>query len=204
MAQTTLSDGWFDDKGRMDDEEPATPREVQVLKEFLSGHITSSVAAKGLMTATEDDKPLTDKLGRVAWLLIDTIIHYQNQQPLLIELLDAIHHLPDGELDFSAQQKERYPDWRKWKELGLFESLLDNTLRSSQAYRYSPDDEDEDEDPHCNCRRWESINSFLAHRHVYDKDMSGCAFGIDLIVETLAQEFESNDCERQVNSTVLD
>lgn len=202
MTKITLSDGWFDAKGKMNDEEPATPREVQVLKEFLSGHITCSVAAKGLMTVSEDDKPLIDKLNRVAWLLMDTIIHYQTQQPLLIELLDAIHHLSDSELDFSTQQKERYPDWPKWKELGRFELLLDETLRSLLAYRYSPDDEDED--PHDSCRRWESINSFLAHRCIYNKGRDGCVFGIRLIASTLAQESWSNDGEGRVNSVVLD
>lgn len=202
MATNTLSGEWFDTKGKMDDEEPATPREVQVLKEFLKGYITSSVAAKGLMTASEEDKPLTDKLNRVAWLLMDTIIHYQTQQPLLIELLDAIHHLPDSELDFSPQQKIMYPDWQDWKGLSRFESLLDDTLRSFWAYRGSPDDEDKD--PYECFHNWESVNSFLAHRCLYKKGKDGCIFGVRLIASTLAQESWSNDGERPVESTVLD
>jgi hypothetical protein len=124
-----MSDPWFDTKGKMNDEEPATPEEVQALRELLSGSITPQVAAKCIMTTREDRIPLNDKLNRVAWLIFDAIIHFEEQQPLLTELVEAIHILADDDLVFTDEQKERFPNWASWKDFDKFELLVDDMRR---------------------------------------------------------------------------
>lgn len=70
----TLSDAWFASKAQMNDEEPATPEEVQALKDFLSGTVSAPIAAKQIMTMNEDRIPFKDKLYRVSSLIFDAAI----------------------------------------------------------------------------------------------------------------------------------
>lgn len=201
-AKASMSDQWLDGKGEMSDEEPATPAEVKAIKEFLCGLVAPSIAAKRLMDPREDEKHLDDKLNRIAWLIMDCILHYQAQQTLLIDLLDAIHHLADDELNFTAKQKLEHPDWRTWKYLGRFELLVDETLRSSEAYRFSLDDEDED--PRDAIRRWASLNSFMAHRCVHEKANDLLVYGVDLIEKTVEQGFANEGQRGPIDTGILD
>lgn len=204
MAIPTMSDPWFDAKGKMTEEEPATPEEVQALKEFLSANITAPTAAKRIMTMTEDQIPLDDKVIRVSCLIFDAVIHFQAQQPSLIELIDAVHELSDQDLDLTVSQKVRYPRLATWKNFDQFELLSDDMRRSKEphlhhqknrvdisylayrAYRCLPDEEDVD--PRDCYRRWASVNAFLAHRFVHVKDMKLPAYCMSIICDALEQE----------------
>ena len=128
-----MSDFWFDTKGKMSDEEPSTPEELQALKEFLIGETSASVSAKRLMTMSENEKPLSDKINRVVWLIFDAAIHFQSQQTDVLELIEAIQSLSSDDLGFSIRQKERYPTWSTWNAFDRFEVVLDDMRRCKKA-----------------------------------------------------------------------
>ena len=134
MAIPTMSNPWFDAKGKMTEEEPATPEEVQALKEFLTANITAPTAAKRIMTMNEDQISLDDKVIRVSCLIFDAVIHFQAQQPSLIELIDAVHELSDQDLDLTVSQKMRYPRLAAWKNFDQFELLSDDMRRSKETH----------------------------------------------------------------------
>ena len=123
------SDPWFDTKGKMTEEEPATPEEVRALKDFLIGQTPAVTAAKRLMTGDEHEKSLHDKMNRVAWLVFDAVIHFQRQQPSILELVEAIKNLSDDDLDLSSQQKALYSTWSTWKDFDQFVVVLDEMRR---------------------------------------------------------------------------
>ena len=130
MPTTAMADSWFATKGKLNDEEPATQLEVRSLKDYLAKATSSSTAAKLLMNISEDEKPLDDKLNRIAWLIFDAAIHFQSQQILIIELVEAINNLSPDDLDFTSAQKERFPGWQTWRDFDKFELLLDDMRRS--------------------------------------------------------------------------
>ncbi len=132
MARTimsNMSDPWFNTKGQMNDEEPATPEEVQALKDFLSGNVSASIAAKRIMSMSEDRISLDYKVERVSYLIFDAVIHFQAHQPSLIELIQAINDLTEKDLDLTASQKAQYPKLGAWKRLDRFDDLLDEMRR---------------------------------------------------------------------------
>ena len=128
------SDHWFGTKGKLSEEKPATQEEVRALKDFLIGKTSASTAAKRLMTANEDEKPLLDKMNRVAWLVFDAATQFQAQQSSILDLLESIKNLSDDDLDLSIHQKERYPTWLTWRDFEQFSNLLDEMGRFKKAY----------------------------------------------------------------------
>lgn len=127
-----LSDAWFASKAEMNDEEAATPKEVEALKEFLSGTVSAPVAAKQIMMMNEDRIPFKDKLYRVSSLIFDAAMNSQEQQPSLIELLTALNHLSEKDLDLTESQKAQFPHIATWEFLDSFINLLDDCRRCEQ------------------------------------------------------------------------
>lgn len=134
MIKSNMSDPWFDAKGQMNDEEPATPEEVQALKDFLNGNLSAPIAAKRIMSMNENRIPLDYKLERVSYLIFDAIIHFQAHQPSLIELIEAMNDLTEKDLDLTLSQKTQYPKLAAWKRLDRFDDLLDEMRRCKKPY----------------------------------------------------------------------
>lgn len=132
-AKATLLDPWFDEITESNGDEYPTNREVECLQLFLCGQTTVFRAASDIMTMDEGEKLLDDKSNRLAWLLLQAAIHFQAQQPQLLELIEAIRALSDEDLEVTDEQRTRCPSWRKWKDLGSFELLLDETRRCKFA-----------------------------------------------------------------------
>lgn len=199
-AKATVSDPWFEEIADSNGEEYPTTRETACLQLFLTDQTTAEVAAKDIMTIDEDEKPVDDKPNRLAWLLVQAATHYQIQQPQLIELVNAIRALSDNDLNLTEAQRERFPRWRTWKDLGAFELLLDDTRRSYWAYRYTLDEEFDGSPDDC-YRRWESIQSFYAHRFIINNANGVPLNGIAQIATALENEEAQLD-DSMVNAEV--
>lgn len=126
---STPTDEWYASKGQLNDDEPATPEEVEALKSFIEDKASPETAAKRLMTTREDKKSLEDKTNRVAWLLFDLAMDFPDQQSRVFELLEAIKTLPDEQLAFTDEQKLKYSDWKSWKDLERFWDIVDEMRR---------------------------------------------------------------------------
>lgn len=126
----TSSDAWFDIKAQMNDEASATPIEVQALKDFLSGKISASIAAKQIMMMNDDDPfPFQDKLYRVSLLIFDAAMRFQAQQPSLMELLDALNQFSEHDINLTPWQKAQYPHWATCTFRDSFVEVMDPNQR---------------------------------------------------------------------------
>ena len=123
------SDPWFDTKGKMDDEEPATPEEVNGLKDYLSKVTSAPEAAKSIMTMDEARTPLTGKDFRVAWLIFDSMMRFPDEQVALLDLVDAIYVLSEHDIGLKSDVKNRYPQWQRWRSFDSFAELVDEMRR---------------------------------------------------------------------------
>ena len=135
LPKDFTSDPWFDTKGRMDDEEPATPEEVHALKNYLSKITSAPEAAKCIMAMDESRTPLTGKDLRVAWLIFETMMRFPDEQVVLLDLVDAIYALSDDELGLNSGVKDRYPQWPRWKSFDKFAELVDEMRRCRSLLR---------------------------------------------------------------------
>ena len=129
LLKDFTADPWFDTKGRMDDEEPATPEEVKGLKYYLSKIISAPVAAKHIMRMEETKTPLTGKDMRVAWLIFDAMMRFPDEQVALLDLVDAIYELSEDDLGLNSDVKDKYPQWQQWKSFDKFAELVDEMRR---------------------------------------------------------------------------
>ena len=120
---------WFDTRGRMDDEEPATPEEVLALKDYLMKIRSAPEAAEHIMTMDETRTPLTGKDIRVAWLIFDAMMRFPDEQVALLDLVDAIYALSDDKIGLNSDVKDRYSQWPRWKSFDAFAELIDDMRR---------------------------------------------------------------------------
>ncbi|KAH7057282.1 hypothetical protein B0J12DRAFT_783684 [Macrophomina phaseolina] len=183
---STPTDEWYASKGQLNDDEPATPEEVEALKSFIEDKASPETAAKRLMTTREDKKSLEDKTNRVAWLLFDLAMDFPDQQSRVFELLEAIKALPDEQLAFTDEQKLKYSDWKSWKDLERFWDIVDEMRRSYWAYRLEQDGEDDD--PEANPRKWARINALMARHVARYGGTSELAYGLSVIRNALETE----------------
>lgn len=140
-----VSDPWFDSKGQMNDEEPATPEEVQALKDYLSKSIPAFEAASRIMTMDDTRIPLSGKDNRVAWLIFDAMMDFPNEQMTLFDLVDIIPTLSPDDVGLTDDIKERYPrwqqglsfdrvaQWQRWLSFDKFEGLVEDMRRCKQV-----------------------------------------------------------------------
>ena len=124
---------WFDSKGHMDEDEPATPAEVEALKLFLAGELSIDAAARSIMSMDESQVSLEDKDFRLAWFLFEAKIRFVDRQDDILNLEDAIANIPDEELALTEGQKARYPDWSEWKKLDPCPGPMDSMRRCAYS-----------------------------------------------------------------------
>ena len=215
-----IPESWFDTKGKMNDEEPATPEELHGLKDYLREATPTSAfkAAKCIMTMNESRIPLTGKDNRVAWLILDAMICFPDRQTALLDLVDAIYKLSDDDVGLNSHLKDKYPQWRKWKSFSRFAELVDEMRRGSYsrkdaaqfliqcqqaywAYRYTP--EEDDADPKDCFRRWANINALMAHHYVRASEPRGWpTYCLSIIRDGLEQK-SSDALMLNVSSSIL-
>ncbi|KAL9053525.1 MAG: hypothetical protein Q9162_004692 [Coniocarpon cinnabarinum] len=91
---------WFADKGRMDEEQPCTPQEAQAVRDYAVASpdrtaLTTEQAAHLLLKADTEHPNMNDpkeKGYRIASLIFDVQRDYDDLQPLMLDLLEAIEH----------------------------------------------------------------------------------------------------------------
>ena len=132
MTNPIDQDPWWNNKGRMDENEPARPQDVFFLKTFLAGKIPVEEAATSLIS-TDTEIPelaLDGKENAIAWLLFDAAIQFPSSQPDILYLVDAIAHIPADQQVAHHQQMICYPEQTKPRELGRFFEIVDEMRRS--------------------------------------------------------------------------
>lgn len=107
------SDPWFDSKGKMDDEEPATPEEVHALRDYMSRATSPILSAQRMMAMDESKISFDGKDNRVAWLILDAMMQFPDEQSALLNLVDAIYEVAQDDIGLSSQIKEHYPEWQQ-------------------------------------------------------------------------------------------
>ena len=132
MTATIVSaasfDAWFECIIETFEDGQPTLCEIDSLRRFLGGLITPSAAAELLMTI-EGEKSSENDPYPFAELLVEAIVHFQAQQPQFIDLLEALHHLPDNGLCVKYQQNQRLLKSRKQEMLESFALILDDMYR---------------------------------------------------------------------------
>ena len=117
-----MSDAWFTEKiapeGLPDD--GGHPDEAQALKDYCDEKTGAKEAAQAITRPIETSKDPGDNLDRLWSLLIDALVELPaTQTPALIQLLDAIQHLPEP--DLTGRRIENTPAGGfLWRELPGF------------------------------------------------------------------------------------
>ncbi|KAL9085535.1 MAG: hypothetical protein Q9159_004633 [Coniocarpon cinnabarinum] len=91
---------WFADKGRMDEEQPCTPQEAQAVRDYAVASpdraaLTTEQAAHLLLKADTEHPNMNDpkeKGYRIASLIFDVQREYDDLQPIMLDLFEAIEH----------------------------------------------------------------------------------------------------------------
>lgn len=126
---SAVPEAWFTAKGACTDEEPATPEEAQTLQTYLNGMMADSDAARQLMVMDESRTPLGNKMFRLASLVLAAAIEFPDYQMAVLRLVEAIRAIPLAEIGFTAEQKQRHPDWGQWGRFEAFDRLVDAERR---------------------------------------------------------------------------
>lgn len=162
---------WFE--GKLDEELPPTPEEVQALKDYLientSQHnVSAAEAARRLMTVPHGQEAMSDvdaKSLRISDLIMDAQIEFEAQQPLMLDLIHNIEGFREsGDLvDARGREIRHHPPslaccrqtYQTWD--------VDATShwRSARAWRFTPIEDETEEDV---ARKWTSMNALFANR----------------------------------------
>ena len=175
LQSTQRIEEWFDSKGRMDDEELCTPEEVAALRDFLvvKDHrktLSTQEAALLLMHVPEGRDDMANpsaKAFRIADLVLDTDLEYEELQELSMDLMDTINNMTEPGQSHRVAEDAAVAHaldicWECCTDtFDKWNTLVSERFQSCWAWRYEPIEDEAAEEPK---RHWAAINALFAKR----------------------------------------
>ena len=175
LQSTPKIEQWFESKGRMDEDAPCTPEEVAALRDFLvtkDGRKTLNTLDAALLLMNvpdgrDDMADPSDKAFRIADLVLDIELDYEELQELTLDLMEEINNMTEpGQSHKMAEDAAiaRVLDvsWECCTDtFDKWNILATDRWRSCRAWRY---ERFEDERTHDRKRWWTAMHALFAKR----------------------------------------